>query len=116
MIRLPVPPSTNALYSTFIRKGKIVRVRSPEYDEWITIAGYQLNLQRPAQVIGKATMEVACPRNGRRDLDNHLKGIQDLLVKHGVVRDDRYFEKITARWHDDAENRGYVLIEIARAG
>lgn len=112
MIKLPVPPSTNHLYSTGSH-GK--RFRSAEYEAWITMAGYQLNLQRPPKITGKAVIEIACPRNGRRDLDNHFKAILDLLVKHGIVRDDRHFEKITARWHDDAEHRGYCLIELGRA-
>lgn len=115
MIKLPVPPSTNALYETGRKKdGTPYRRRSDAYEAWITMAGYQLNLQRPQPIIGKAKIEIACPRNGRRDLGNHEKAISDLLVKHGVLRDDRYIEQITMRWHDDAEHNGYCLIELGR--
>lgn len=77
------------------------------------MAGYQLNLQRPTRLTGKVGIEIACPRNGRRDLANHEKAVCDLLVKHKIIPDDRHIERLTLRWHDDADNKGHCLIEIA---
>ena len=112
MIRLPVPPSTNALYRNAPGRG---RVKTAAYKAWIEAAGWALKTQHCRIVIGRAEVEIAFPRNNRRDLDNGAKAALDLLVAHRLLQDDRYVERLTLRWHDDAENKGYCFVELMPA-
>jgi Holliday junction resolvase RusA-like endonuclease len=103
-VTIPRPPSTNNL---FIGVGKR-RVRSSDYKLWATLAGWELNRQRPAKTAGKVslTLEIQEPMNGRRqDLDNHVKSATDLLVTHGLIESDDQFtvRKIILQWSKDIE-------------
>lgn len=100
-VKLPVPPSTNALFVSFIdRSGTKARAKTKEYKAWITAAGFMLNTQRPAPIKGPVAVAISVPRNRRRDLDNHLKASLDLLVGHSLIEDDRIIETLTIGWHD----------------
>ena len=97
---LSLPPSSNNLFS-----GKTRRFRSSEYEAWIVEAGYQLNRQRPPQIVGRVSIliEVAEPKTQRQmDLANREKATIDLLVKHHVIQGDsqRYLRKLTMKWAD----------------
>ncbi len=94
--RIPNPPSTNNLFAN----GKKGRYPTKAYDQWRQEAGWELKLQKPPSFAGKVEISLAVPRNGRRDLDNHLKAPLDLLVSHGVIKDDSLIEKVAVTWHD----------------
>lgn len=85
-VRLPLPPSTNNLY---INRGK-KRVISERYRAWRQAAGWALIEQSPKAVNGDFDLwlYVEWPDKRRRDLDNHLKAVLDLLVSHQLVEDD----------------------------
>lgn len=102
-VRLPVPPSTNSLFVTFKQRGGIERAKTKEYKAWITAAGWALNVQRPQPVKGRVIVNIHVPRNNRRDLDNHLKALLDLLVGHSLIEDDRKIEHLAISWWDDKE-------------
>lgn len=102
-IRLPVPPSTNALFTTFHNGRGIERAKTKAYKAWITAAGWAINTQRPKPIKGRVNVWVGIPRNNRRDLDNHLKAIFDLLVGMSLIEDDRKIERIAAVWHNEPE-------------
>ena len=99
VIELPIPPSLNHLFA-----GQKRRYRSPEYEAWITEAGYLLNRQKPAKCLGRVSLvfEVEEPKTKRRqDLSNRcLKAAEDLLVSHGIIEgdDQRFVRKITLEW------------------
>lgn len=99
VILLPMPPSTNHLFAG--SRGR--RYRSPEYEAWITEAGWELKRQRPVSVAGQVSLliEVAEPKTKRAtDLGNREKAVTDLLVSHGVIEgdDQRYVRRITLEW------------------
>ena len=110
---LPVPPSTNALFVTFKARGGIERAKTKEYKAWITAAGLMLNVQRPIPIKGRVEVEVMVKRNNRRDLDNHLKALMDLLVGHSLIEDDRRIEKLTICWHDMPGDDAMVCVAPA---
>lgn len=99
------PPSANNLFFN----GKKGRVKSTEYRLWQTTAGLQLNIQRARPCIGQVAVDYSVPRNNRRDLGNYEKALSDLVVKHGVISDDRRIGWITLRWHDDDD---HVRIDV----
>ncbi len=110
-VRLPVPPSTNSLFVSFRDRGTIRRAKTKEYKAWITAAGFMLNTQRPKPIKGRVNVWIGIPRNNRRDLDNHLKAIFDLLVGHSLIEDDRKIERIAAIWHDEKD----AVVEVTKA-
>jgi Holliday junction resolvase RusA-like endonuclease len=50
-------------------------------------------------------VDVERPDQRRRDLDNcSFKAVSDLLVRHGVVKDDSLATEISARWVGPGQN------------
>jgi Holliday junction resolvase RusA-like endonuclease len=53
--------------------------------------GWHLQAQRPKKHSGAVSIEIVLgppSKNRRRDLDNHVKAVLDLLVAHQVLSDD----------------------------
>jgi len=96
-IMLPFPPSANAMFTN--RRGG--RARTKAYDMWINDAGTQLLTQRPKRHTGPVTVAitVGLPDKRNRDLDNLLKPLLDLLVKHQIIQDDsvKFLKAITIK-------------------
>jgi Holliday junction resolvase RusA-like endonuclease len=109
MVRLPTPPSTNNLYFNLKRGG---RHPTDKYKAWQQEAGYVLNRVHPQQrCFGAMKVQVALyvPRKpASRDIDNFCKGPLDLLVKHGVIADDKHIERLTVERHDAAD----ILVSV----
>ena len=106
--RLPVPPSTNNLYVN-IERG---RTRSKSYNSWLNAAGWELKIQKVPTFPRKVAIRLSCPRNKKRDLSNHLKSVEDLLVKHRVISDDKHVEHIEMDWHEGEADSGFVFVEV----
>jgi Holliday junction resolvase RusA-like endonuclease len=87
---LPVPPSTNNLFTS----GGGRRIKAPAYRAWLHEAGWRLKTQLPptsatyAIVMGPVRVRIEAGLAQKRDLDNAIKGILDLLVRHRVIEDD----------------------------
>jgi crossover junction endodeoxyribonuclease RusA len=107
-LELPLPPSVNAL--TFNRKGG--RSKTESYDAWLIEAGVLLNQQKPGRIVGPYSLMAAFARpNKSSDLANREKALSDLLVKHGVIEDDRFAESISLRW-DHLVPSGAVYVTL----
>jgi crossover junction endodeoxyribonuclease RusA len=93
-LRLPLPPSTNHIW----RRGPGQTYKSQNYRDWITQAGWTAKAQRPGKVVGPyaLTMRAARPHRRKRDLDNLLKPISDLLCGIGIIEDDSLCRRILA--------------------
>lgn len=93
---LSLPPSTNNLFINIKGRG---RIKSSEYRSWLTEMGWQLRIQRAQKMQGNLLVYIALKRpKKRRDLDNTLKPILDLLVTHEVIRDDSDIVRISVKW------------------
>lgn len=110
-LRVPVPPSANALFVTFRDRGGIRRARTKEYKAWATAAGFMVNAQRPNRVAGKVNVRILVPRNNRRDLSNHVKAVEDLLVGLQLIDDDRHVQRLDVEWHDLTD----CIVEVSPA-
>ncbi len=110
-LTLPYPPSANRLW---VRARKGMR-KSDAYSDWLTEAGWEAKRQRPASILGpyKISVTASRPDKRRRDLDNILKPISDLLQSIGVIRDDADCELISARWVTAGEG---VTVRVEPAG
>tara|TARA_Y100000310_G_C20678911_1_gene814717 strand:+ start:372 stop:713 length:342 start_codon:yes stop_codon:yes gene_type:complete len=85
---LPIPPSVNAMY---VNVAGVGRVKTTTCKQWYAEAKTEIMMQRRdiPEVADKATVHYVVPYNGRRDLDNYLKALNDVLVSSGVLPSDR---------------------------
>lgn len=94
---IPVPPSTNALYTNVPGKG---RVKTARYKTWITEAGWAAKVSAgPGNLPsfrGAVAVAIEVPRSSRIDLDN-IKAVPDLLVSLGIIADDRLIDELHVR-------------------
>lgn len=109
MIRLslPFPPSVNGL-TLNATKG---RVKTPEYRAWLKEAGPRIKDSHRAGM-GPYYLSICArrPDKRRRDLGNIEKAVSDLLVAHGVVKDDCLAERITLSWDSGMKEECVVLV------
>lgn len=98
IVDLPYPPSANRLWR-MAGQGK-PPFKSTEYSAWLSHAGLSVNVQKPGTVEGPYALHIAAgkPDKRRRDLDNLIKPIGDLLQAAGVVTDDCLCQRVSAEW------------------
>lgn len=103
VLSLPVPPSANAMYAS--RYKRAGRRRTPEYLQWITLAGWHIQVAKQKPIEGPVSISLQVAENGRRDIDNTIKPVLDLLVAHRLIQDDRnkYVREIRASWSPSVE-------------
>ena len=104
-VRLPLPPSTNAIW----RKAKHGMIKSAVYRAWIDAAGWQLKAQRPASIFGPSAITLLLPSEMRGDADNRIKAASDLLVTHRLI-DDAKARRIVLERDEDIEPKTCRII------
>ncbi|RJO72828.1 MAG: RusA family crossover junction endodeoxyribonuclease [Myxococcales bacterium] len=111
-LQLPIPPTANNLFATGRRNGKFCRFRTKKYLAWQKEAGLMLQTSKKIRFAGEVEIEITLPSNIRGDIDNRVKPIFDLLVKYGIVCDDRYIRDfhVTRRG-----TNAYALISVVNA-
>lgn len=93
MIELPWPPTVNHYY-TVARGRKILSTRGRKYKEqaWL----HMLAKGRPVGAKGLVSVFIRAypPDKRKRDLDNLLKPILDVLTLSGMIEDDSLIEDL----------------------
>lgn len=106
---IPYPPSTNRIW----RQGQGRVHKSKEYTDWIALAAWEMRAQLgPKKVITepfKFTVRANRPDKRKRDLDNILKPILDLLGHYGIIENDSLCHWIDARWKGEGR---WVTIQL----
>jgi crossover junction endodeoxyribonuclease RusA len=95
-LKLPLPPSANAIWRS--NRGHVHK--SAAYKAWLSEAGWEVRAQHPDKVSGSYCLAIKAvrPDKRRRDIDNLIKPVSDLLCSVGVIEDDSYCEKVSAQW------------------
>lgn len=95
--RLPFPPSVNAMYSNVAGRG---RVPTDDYKKWKNNAGWELQAQRIKPVAGQVEIKIDLDQSRRGDADNRTKAVLDLLVTHGVIKNDskKFVRRVSIGW------------------
>lgn len=88
-IELPMPPSSNNL---FVNAWGNQRGRTQEYQAWAKAAGRKLDTYGLSPCTGLVRLKMTI-HGGKgfpisSDLSNRWKAIEDLLVTHGILKDD----------------------------
>ncbi len=86
VLKLPFPISVNAMYKNKLNG----RAKSLRYMTWARAAGWEIKAQKQEPIKGHYTLSVVLNEadNRRRDIDNFVKCVSDLLVEHALVEDD----------------------------
>lgn len=114
MIRivLPFPPSVNAAYAN--GGNKRGRHKTAAYKAWEQLAGLGIK-DSHRQSLGPYSIAIALrpPNKRARDIDNFVKCVSDLLVAHGVVKDDQYCRRLSMCWNESMEHECVVIVQPA---
>jgi len=120
MIRVTItdmPPSANAMRSSFIQNGKVVSVKSKNYAQWKEATAWAIKGARLGSIAGPYRLYIAAQRDWRskraRDLDNLIKPVSDALVAAGLVKDDSLAEEVNAKWADNLDGVAIVVLICA---
>lgn len=86
ILELPFPISVNRMYKN---KGRS-RAKSERYRTWAKAAGWDVEQQKQEPIKGpySLTLTLFEKDKRRRDPDNFVKCVSDLLVTHGLIEDD----------------------------
>lgn len=107
-LELPLPPSVNAMFRNV--KG-VGRVKTREYLDWAGHAGWVLRSQNHGHMPGRVVILISAERpNAGADIDNRIKALFDLLVKHKVIEDDSKVVGFCAAWAPKANRLAHLLI------
>lgn len=105
------PPSWNRLY-------RIARNRFYKHKDYVlwqqkAIADVWSQIGKPVQTEApvKVTARVGRPDKRKRDLDNVLKALGDLLPEIGIIENDHQVHEWNVFWADDVTNGVVVEIE-----
>lgn len=90
VLRVPVPPSANNLFTNAETGRSYGRHKSPDYRKWLHEAGWEVKRQAGSLHFAKpglrVLIEIDLPR--QRDMDNTIKPLLDLLVYTHIFADD----------------------------
>jgi crossover junction endodeoxyribonuclease RusA len=109
---LPQPPTANALFLNVRGRG---RVKTQRYKAWITEAGW---LAKTAAVgkpplTGNIEVEYMVSNARHFDAGNLEKALSDLLVRVGIIEDDKHISSIRITRRDDKKPEVHVTVKVA---
>lgn len=108
---LPWPPTANTMFGL---KGHH-RFVSKSYAKWKDEASAHILMQRSLVMDGCVAITIALtpPDKRRRDIDNHVKPVLDILVTHKIIEDDNLeiVRRITVEVAQDAHPGAQVTVE-----
>ena len=113
-IKLPCPVSAN---QRLIKSKTGILINSAKYRDWHNLALFQIRNQLPKietlQGRIKLSVEVHFKDHRRRDLDNIVKGLQDVIKKKKIFIDDCQIDELfVKRAEIDKNKKGYVIVLI----
>lgn len=113
-IKLPCPVSAN---QRLIKSKTGILINSAKYRDWHYLALFQIRNQLPKietlQGRIKLSVEVHFKDHRRRDLDNIVKGLQDVLTEAKIFIDDCQIDELfVKRAEIDKDKKGYVIVLI----
>lgn len=103
LIPMPEPISTNDMYSNVRQR----RILSPAYRAWVNSTVVWVNSQkkdmdnRDMFPLGRGYefyVYMIRWNNHVKDISNYIKSAEDLMVRCGIILDDRHIEGVHSKW------------------
>ena len=96
-IEVGYPPSVNRLWRAVPGRGVI---KSKIYREWLEANLWLVKAQGRHPIKGKFSIIIQAvrPDKRKRDIDNIIKPLLDLITQAGLIEDDSDCEYLTAGW------------------
>jgi Holliday junction resolvase RusA-like endonuclease len=99
VVQMPFPPSVNSMFN---QANGQQRFPTKAYKDWKTETEWKLLANKPGRVPGPVRLlfEVEEKDRRQRDITNHLKAPEDMLVKLGVIDGDHsaVVRLVEAKW------------------
>lgn len=117
MIRLvlPLPPSANRMYRSQIIRGRPTSIKSEVYRGYEGICGKEVMAQAAREVVPEGLLSFSAwmfwGDRRRRDTDNYIKVLQDVVSRTLGFDDFRISEVHVFRRHDKDNARCIVEIQ-----
>jgi len=99
VFHLPYPISVNDMFANNNGRGR-GRYPTKEYRAWKVHAEKAIRKTGVQLIDGLTVVDIEIGRKDgrRRDIDNQIKGILDMLTHMGVIEDDYLVARVTAEW------------------
>lgn len=128
---LPLPPSSNNQYKSFVRRGRIIHVRSPElvkyrqdFDRWALENAHGLGVATDLLGVGACEVEAFFGFSRDRlftmaggfkrlDVSNYLKAVHDCLATKLGVDDCAFFSVVAEKFAVDDPAKEQVIVRIS---
>lgn len=80
-------------------------IKSAEYVAWLLEAGAEARRQRAGKIAGRYKLSIIAspPDKRKRDLDNIIKPVSDLLKSIGTIEDDHLCRRLEAEWSESGD-------------
>lgn len=109
---LPYPPSANGYWRSF-RGRQIISERGREYRKQGLAMIAEQGIADLMECALSVAIELYPPDKRRRDIDNGMKALLDLITHAGVWVDDSQIKRLAITMHDpDHEYSGTATIQI----
>lgn len=106
-------PSVNAATRNVPGVG---RVKTRAYKDWLDVAMFQVSTQQPGCVRGVYHIAFHIQRSSKlADVSNVLKAAEDMLVKMGIIQDDRLCQSGEYCWSGSGTSMT-VRVTTTKAG
>jgi len=111
-LKMDIPPSVNRIWRQGVG-GKVYR--SNQYVDWQKKTLWEIKLQAKGKnIVGPYHIRVIVERRDKRkrDLDNFIKAINDVLTTSNIIEDDHLCQSVYMAWGDSGTSC-YVTLEAA---
>tara|TARA_R110000787_G_scaffold104653_2_gene211921 strand:+ start:1079 stop:1447 length:369 start_codon:yes stop_codon:yes gene_type:complete len=111
ILLLPFPPSVNALW----RHARGRTYKTAKYTEWAADAQRHLLEQPKIKTITtpiSVELAVGRPDKRKRDIDNIVKAVFDLLQNENVIEDDALIHDFRAYWSTDVVGVQVIIKDL----
>ena len=105
-VLLPLPTSANRIWRRFGKR----MVKNPEYVAWQQEAAHLIVHSKLRFIAGGYNLRATFPDKMRMDIDNCIKPLNDILVRTGIVQDDKHCRNLTLSRGDVP--KGHCYLEI----
>lgn len=88
--------------------------KSKVYEDWLQLCRVLIFHGKHSPILGqyRLTIEAVRPDKRRRDIDNLIKAVSDVLQDTGLIEDDCLCCEVTARWVKEGPEMQIIVEKV----